>query len=133
MFKLDLEDLQPQEATFELSEYPGKAFVLRKFSLAGHVWMKKRFSKEELQSIFQTRSLPEISEFIYFLLKDKSAFPTLESLQEAIVTQKDRVAIITALLATIGLSQPVIKKISDASKAEESSSVGNGQAPDAIA
>lgn len=111
--KLDLNDLKPKECLLELSDFPGKKYTVKKFSLAMQIWMRDRFGPEGIGGIFKNQKLPEISEIVHHLLKDTSDFPTLESFQEAIVTQQDRVNVLTAVLETIGISQPVIKKLSD--------------------
>lgn len=110
---LKLEDLQPREATFSLSEHPDKPFVLKKLSLATQVWLRDRFGADKIKGIFENQSLPEISEIAFHLLKDKTVTPTLESLQEAVVTQADRIALIKALLQTVGISQPVLDKLNE--------------------
>lgn len=122
--KLDLNDLQPTEAQFELSTYPGKAHTLKKFSLAVQVWIEKRFGKENVDAIFSDQRVGDISEIIYFMLKDKIDFPSLEVFQESIVTQKDRVQIYDALFKSIGISQPILEKLSKEAQVE-----GNAPGP----
>jgi len=109
--KLNLSDLKPEEATFTLSEFPDKTFTLKKFSLNAQLWMNERFGQEQVKGIFENRRLAEISEVVFFLLKDKSVITSLEALREAIVTNQDRVAMMGALLKTIGISQPVMDKL----------------------
>lgn len=109
MTKFDLNDLKPVESTFKLSN--GKEYTLKKFSLAAQIWMHQRFGAEKVQQIFEKVSIPEICETVHFLMKDKSDFPTFLDLAEAITTQADRLAIVQAIIETIGISQPMIDKI----------------------
>ena len=118
--KLDLHDLQPKEAQFNLGE---TALTLRKFTLASQIWTQQRFGTENIQGIFSNLRLGEISEIAYYLLKDKKPFPTLESFQEAVVTQRDKMNLIQALLDTVGISQPVIERLN------QENPTGNEQSP----
>jgi hypothetical protein len=127
--KLSLEDLKPQESKLELSEKPGKTYVLKKFSLAVQIWVKQHFGEEKIKYAFENKSLPEISEIAHYLLKDKTDFPSLESFQEAIVTQQDRVAVLSSVMETVGLSQPVLEKLA---KEEEAQEPGNETSPDPL-
>lgn len=120
--KLDLNDLVPAEAHFQLSANPTKRHTLKKFSLRATIWAQEKFGPDGLKDVFEHRNLPQISELAYYLLKDKTDFPTIDDFQEAINTQADRVALIIAILATIGMSQPLIDKLA---KNEEP---GNAQA-----
>lgn len=110
--KLDLQDLRPAEAELELSEKPGKKYTLKKMSLAVQIWVNQRFGKDQIAAIFENTQIPELTEITHHLLKDKTDFPTLESFQECIVTQQDRINIIKAMLHVVGISQPVIDKLS---------------------
>lgn len=120
--KLDLNDLQPAEAPFSLSN--GKTYTLKKFTLATQIWLQRKFGQENIQGIFTELKIPEISEIVFYLLKDKQDFKTVEDLQENIVTQKDRVELIQALLTTIGLSQPVLEKLNESEAQSPSQPIG---------
>lgn len=109
--RFDLEDLKPEEATFTLSEKPGVKLTLCKFSLRVQIWTHQHFGKERLEGIFTDRAIPEMAEIVYFMLKDKTEFPTLDAFMDGIVTQADRVSIISALMTSVGVSQPVIEKL----------------------
>jgi hypothetical protein len=124
--KLDLSDLKPAEAHFHLSGKGEKQYTLRKFSLASQIWMKERFGQDKIKTIFENQSIPEISELVYYQLKEPHGFHSLHEFQEEILEQKDRIAIMTALLKTIGISQPVVEKLAkDVAESQE----GNVQAP----
>ena len=109
--KLTLDDLCPLEADFELSTHPGTKFTLKRFSLRAQLWMQNEFGAENIEGIFKNQRLPELSKVAFFLLKDKTVIKTLEDLQESVVTNKDRIALMAALLRTIGVSQPVMEAI----------------------
>lgn len=122
--KFSLDDLDPKESQFQLSAFKDITFTLKPFSLRAQIFLKQRFGEEAIQGMFTHQKMPELSEVIFFLLKDKSVITTLEDLQESILTQKDRVAVMTALFETIGLSQPVLEKLTATEDA-----VGNEQSP----
>lgn len=111
--KLDLNDLKPAEAHFQLSDKGEKQYTLRKFSLASQVWMREKFGKENVQGIFKDQNIPAIAEIAHHQLKDSSDFPTFMDFCECIITQQDRIAVMMALLHTIGISQPVIAKLTE--------------------
>lgn len=117
--KISLADLQPQEAQFSLSEYPGKVFTLKKLSLAVNIWLERKFTPEELRDIFSNQKMGGLSQIAYYLLKDKETFKTLKSFREGIVTQQDRVAIITAMIKTVGVAQPLIDKLTAEEEAKK--------------
>lgn len=111
MKAIDLHDLKPRTAQFELSEFPNKKLNLEKFSLLVQIWADERFGKDAIKDIFENSKIRYVSEFVYFLLKEKEEFPTLESFQAQIATQQDRINIMKALFETIGISQPVLDKM----------------------
>jgi hypothetical protein len=108
--KLDLKDLLPEDSNLELS---GKQFTLNKMTLRGRIWMQKKFTEDKIKQIFSDLSFEEISEIAYFLLKEKDQVKSVEDLQDLVVTQQDRVNLIQSMMATIGLSEPVVKKLSE--------------------
>lgn len=113
--KLDLNDLKPEESTFELSGFPGKVLTLKKFSLNAQIWCHEKFGKDAIKGIFENQRLPEISELVFYLLKEKEVVSSLDVLREAVYTAKDREALLMSLLKTIGISQPVIQKLANES------------------
>lgn len=124
MTKLDLNDLKPAEATLALSEYPARIFTLKKFSLNAQIWVNERFGDPQaIQGIFKNLRIGEISEIVYFLLKEKDAFKSLDEFREAIVSPKDKVEMVNALLRTIGISQPIVDKL------KKEADAGNEQSP----
>lgn len=109
MQKLTLNDLKPEEATFTLDAFPDTQFTLKRFSLAAQIWCRDKFGAEKMKRIFETQSLPEISEIVFYLLKDSAL--SYEEFLEGICSYQDKVRLITALLATVGISQPVMERI----------------------
>lgn len=110
--KLELSDLDPQKATLQLSGKPEKKYTLNRFTLRARTWLRQKYTPEKVKVIFENQSLPEISEIAYFLLEEKADFPTIEDFQDACATQQDFINLIQAVLTTIGISEPVVKKIS---------------------
>lgn len=107
---LKFSDLKPVEAQFELSEFPGKKFTLEKFSLDVQIWAQERFG-DELGKILEGRRLKELTELIYYVLKEKDVITSLQMLRKSIVTHYDKIAVIAAIIATVGVAQPVIDKM----------------------
>ncbi len=115
MINLSLEDLKPSESTFALSAKPGRLYTLKKFSLAERIWINQRFGKENVQRIFESQSLPEMCEIAHRLLKnpkDREEFPTFESFAAEIFTVQDSISLTKALLATVGIDDALLKKLS---------------------
>jgi hypothetical protein len=124
--KLELSDLKPIDAKLVLSEKPGLVFTLGKITLRVRIWLKDRFEKDALAHIFSDQSLAELSEIAYYLLKEKTEFPTLESFQDAIVTQEDIQNLMKAVFETVGISEPLIDKIA-AETLKEAQAQGNAE------
>lgn len=110
---LNLNDLIPKEATLVLSEKPGKVYTLSKFSLYYQAWAQGTFGVEQFNEHLRTMYLPTIALLAHKLLKDSVDFPTADDLMKAIVTSEDKKALLGALLETIGISQPILEKISN--------------------
>lgn len=121
MKTLNLEDLQPVEASLVLSEKPGKTYTLKKFSLSARIWIRKEFPEDKIKEIFENRSIPEIAKIAHYLLKDKSDFQTFEDFTDAVVTTKDQVALVRALLSVIGIDDEMIKSLSEDKAAKDKS------------
>jgi len=121
--KLDLTDLKPTEATFVLSKFPEKPMTLKPFSLNAQIWVTERFGVPAIEGIFKDQRIGDISEIVFFLLKDKSPTPTLESFRESILTKQDKLAMMNALLETIGISQPVMAELTKAASSGNAESL----------
>lgn len=117
--QLDLNDLRPVEAEFRLSN--DRVYRLKKMSLDVNIWLTRKFKPDELSDIFLKQKLPEMSRIAYYMLKDKTDFPSLKSFREAVVTLGDKVALVQAIIESVGISKPLMKKLS----AEEVKSQGN--------
>lgn len=116
---LNLADLSPQEAVFNLSTSPGQPLTLCRWSLRIRTWAQTKYGSEGLKNIFEKHQLVEIADMVYFMLKDKTAYPTLDSFLDAVVTTQDQVNIIKALLQTIGFGEPEIEQVSKAMKVDQ--------------
>lgn len=121
MSKFSLSDLKPQEATFKLDAFPDKEFTLKRFSLASQMWCTETFGTERLRSMFETQHMPDIAKLCYYLLKDKTNM-SYENFLENICSYQDKINLISAILTTIGLSQPVLEQM-----ANEEAQAGNAQ------
>lgn len=111
MAKLTLSDIKPQEFTFKLSSFPDATFTLKKFSLAEQIWAEEKFGENGVTLMLKEQKMFKIAELAHHLLKDKTLFPTFMDFAGGVVTIEDKIEVVRGLLATIGMSQPVIEKI----------------------
>ena len=111
MNKVSINDLRPSESTFVLS---GKTYTLKAFTLAAQVWANDEFSTPEqpnglfnLSDKLQNLDPDAVAKSCYYLLKDKSDFPTLDKFLDAL---GDHYTILKVLLQPfsncLGVSQP---------------------------
>jgi hypothetical protein len=107
----NLADLSPREATFELAAMPNQKLTLCKWSLRIRAWAQAKYTPQGLNEIFVKQKLTEIAEMAFFMLKEKSLFADQDAFFDAICTTKDQINLIMAMLETIGIGEPEIKKI----------------------
>lgn len=109
--KVSINDLNPRASKFILGN---KAYELKKFSLAAQVWAHDEFKTAEEPNGLTNLSAKlieldggAIAKSCYFLLKDKSDFPTEEKFLDAM---SDNHTMLTVLLKPfsecLGVSQP---------------------------
>lgn len=115
---LSLEDLKPQEALFELSTKPGQKLTLCRWSLRVRSWALKTYGGPEgLKQIFELQKIEEIAQMAFFMLKEKEQFPAgFDDFADSICGPIDEVAVIKALLSSIGIGEPELQKINDSMK-----------------
>lgn len=124
---LNLMDLAPKEATFDLSGAEGGPITLCRWSLRVRAWALERFgSPQALQSVFSDQKINDIADLAFFMLKDKARFTSKDAFLDAVVTVQDQLNLIKALLYTIGIGEPEIEKLNQAAEAV---SGPKGQAP----
>lgn len=112
---LTLEDLNPQDTLLKLSSHP-EPILLERWSLYVRSWAMKRFGAEGLQRILREQIIEDVSELTWFMIKDKSLFPTHGDFMRAVVTQFDQIAVLTALLGAVGIGEPKLQEIRAAMK-----------------
>jgi hypothetical protein len=109
-----MEDLTPEKGVFELAALPGKKIVLGIFSLRVRKWAVGRFgSQAEIQKIIEGRDIVSLAQICYFMLEDKTLFPTEDAFLEAIGSPADQLALYEAFTSAVGLAEPLRKKIED--------------------
>ncbi len=109
---ISLLDLVPKESQFELSSFPGERFTLRPWSLRVRAWAIEKYDGNEgLRQIFEIKDIGKVAGLAYFMLKDRSKFPTEDDFLDSVRSTKDQLNIYHALLETIGIGEPEIKKI----------------------
>lgn len=122
---INLEDLTRTPSEFTLSN--GKKFTLRPCNLADESWMQRTFGKD-LEMIFKEIKVEEISRIVFHMMEpeSKAEFSPVEIkevdedgitsitkiggvalFRTLVVDTKDKMAILQALLETIGVSRPV--------------------------
>ena len=109
--KIGINDLNPRPSEFILS---GKTYVLKKFSLAAQVWAHDEFSTKEEKNgltVLSTKLMEldanAIAKSCYFLLKDKSDFPTEEKFINSLADHYTTIKILLEPFSRcLGISQP---------------------------
>ncbi len=119
---MTLDDLNPQDTTLFLSTMPGIPIILERWSLYIRSWAMKRFTAQGLELILREQRVEEISELAFFMMKDKSIFKTHDDFMRAVVTIQDQLAVVTAMLGTIGIGEPKLEEIRTAMKKKEAES-----------
>lgn len=108
---VNLEDLEPTDVEFELSQYPGKKFTLGAYTLRVQLWAAKTFGKEQLHQALIDRDAEILASLAYHVLKEKDLFKTYDEFLEGIRNFKDRSTLLNAILGTVGMSQPIMEKL----------------------
>lgn len=111
---LNINDLAPQEATFELSNLEGKKFTLGRWSLKTRAWAFDTYGPEKLKEIFEKQQILDLAAIAYYMLKEKDQFKSKDEFLDAVVTTQDILVVTKAILKTVGIGEPEIKKIVDA-------------------
>jgi hypothetical protein len=111
---LKLQDLVPKESNFSLSTIPGKTFTLCRWSLRVRAWALEKYTPMGLKNIFEQQKIIEIAEMAFFMLKEKDVFPSQDAFFDSVVTIQDQINLITAVVGTVGIGEPEIKKLNEA-------------------
>ena len=128
-----LEDLIPARATFTLKSRPGIEYALRPMDLNDQVWIKKTFGNQDaLQVALQGMDVEAVTRMVYHQLEQSSRkdfVATTESqvdddgnevtrtitgpekLRAELSWPQEFMGLVTVLLKTIGLSQPILDKL----------------------
>ena len=109
--EIKYEDIRPSESPFKLQNFPDKTFSLRPVSLLDRIWLNENFGQEEIKRIFLQQDFKGIGTIAYQLLKDKEEFPDLNSFFSQIIGPADLLAIITALMKSVGVDNALMKKM----------------------
>lgn len=129
---LQMEDIKPEPATFKLKSRGESEYRLRAVTLEDEIWLNKEFGSR-LDNVFKNMEMGPISRIVFRLMdeEDKQRDFTkrkvtimneagetisedrggVELLQASLVGFDDKLAVITALLATIGMSRPAMDKL----------------------
>jgi hypothetical protein len=99
-----LQDLVPEETSFKLHKTGNKQHAICAFSLRVRIWIQKKYSNEAFKEILEKQKTAEIAELVYFMLKDKTDFPTLDDFYDAIRTPVDTLEIFKCVLHSMGIS-----------------------------
>lgn len=115
---IDLSNLIPAKTEFELSRLEGKKIKLRHWSLRVRRWAEAKYTSKGLADLFKELQITKIAELSWFMLEDESRalFKDQDDFEDHVASPKDQVALIKALLRTVGIGEPEIKKIDEALK-----------------
>lgn len=133
--KLDLNDLSPKEAKFKLTDLPGKEFTLCRWSLRVRMWVMSQYTEKQVEELFSKHQINDIAKIAYYMLKEKDQFldekgqPTLDGFLDRILNMDDIVSVIRALLQSIGIGEPEVKKITEGADKTGQQSDPNVQSP----
>lgn len=132
MKALRLEDIRPQPAEFYLKK-TDRSYELRPIGLEDEKWLRETFGSR-LQSILEGSDVLEMGRIIWRLMKeeDRREFPAytveetdelgelqvirkggVQSLIQSIVGPSEKIAIHRALLQTIGISKPILDRLTE--------------------
>lgn len=116
---LNLMDLVPKDATLALSGI-NQPLTLGRWSLRVRNWAKEKFGSDGLQEIFVEQKIDEIADIAWFMLKEKDLFNgEKDNFLDAISSPRDQLNLVTAMLESVGIGEPEIKKINDKIKKDE--------------
>lgn len=127
---IKLEDLVPEGSEFTLKS-TGLTYKLRAFTMQDEIWIAKTFG-EGIKDIFEKARMQEICRIVYHQLENKEDFCKREVkiineegeevtgqvggvdlLISLISGMDEKLNIINALLATIGISRGVMEKLQE--------------------
>lgn len=109
----DFKDLVPEDASLQLSTLPGKTLTLAAYTLAKQLWAVKNIGEPALVAMVTQNALEPAARLGWYLLKEKELFKGEEDFFEHVSSYKDRNALYSAVLHTIGMSQPVRDKLAE--------------------
>lgn len=132
MARMELTDLFPETGTFKLKSTGDHEHRLRPVNLIDRAWITRTFGEGNvLQAMFEKSDFASITKLVFYLLEDKSPFPAgeiddlgenfevvkrkvagPERIMQAIVSPAEQIAVMKALLKTIGVSEPMLDAIS---------------------
>lgn len=148
MQSIRIEDIVPQGAKFKLRS-TGRSYKINALSLADEIWINEEFGKG-LEDIFKQVKMKEICRIIFRLMDegDKEEFAaqdvTIMNEQGEKITKRlggsellflmisgfqEKIDIFQALLQTIGVSRPLMDKLSEEEKKNEPVSPQTGLPP----
>jgi hypothetical protein len=140
--KFSLEDLNPRSCDIEV-ELGGevKTFRLRKFNLMTQLWVRKEWGSEAAfnQALDPTSEInvktssgayiEALCKTLHHLLEDKEQFPTWEDFATSIGSGPSEILNLgKALMVVIGLSQPIVDKVTTDSKKKMKNTLAKAQA-----
>lgn len=151
MKKLDLTDLIPESATFRLSGTGDVEHTLRPVDLSDRAWVTRTFGDyRAIERIFSEQDMEAISKLVFQLVVDKSPFAARDEeewneqgekvgtrkvggyllVMRAVRGARDQIALMKAVLKTIGISEPVQEKlVAELSEAENAEKKSSASAP----
>lgn len=116
---LSIDDIKPTKATLSLSS--GYELTLEPWSLYIREWAITKYGASGLDQAFKTQSVKELSAIAYKMLEPASRkkFETLKDFRKAVLSPRDMLNLMTAVIKTIGLSEPQMEEIADAIESQE--------------
>lgn len=118
---LNIEDLVPKDAPLKLGTVK-KVLTLSKWSLLTKTKVLAEFPARKLQEVLLSQDIEAMARIAFIMLKPESkavfegttGYDTpFEAFLDSIITVKDQRALTHAVVATIGIGEPEIKRIQE--------------------
>lgn len=113
---LDLTDLKPKEAQFELSSMKDTKLTVCAFSLRVRIHIMNSGGLEQFYTLLKASNVPKICEVVFFMLKEKDIFENFDDFLQHILTPLDELAVVKALTYSMGVSEPKLEEIIEEQK-----------------
>lgn len=117
--KMELDELLPKTTSIELS---GKIYEMNPFTLSSQIWVERTFGTidksglKHLEEAFRGLDCQAMAKLGYYLLKDKTDFPTLENFIDKFGNEFNIIKILLPSLAKNVIDNQPVQKNDEAAE-----------------